>query len=153
MKNSTMKTFLLSLTILFALPAMAQSDDTDDLPVEVQADLLFTEAKVHMDAEEWPAAANVLERMKGLKTDLGLEFSYHYGNTLAKAGRPIEANLELVSYMARSIGRSAVRDDAGFGIQVFLRFGHTSQSPEMFRFALHPQSSPASPGLSNPLPL
>jgi hypothetical protein len=88
--------------IAAVLTLASQCLTAQDLPVEIQADLLLTEAKEHIDKDDWAGAARSLKKLKALNTPLPDEFRFLYGRALYHAYDGKAAQAELAGYMKQA---------------------------------------------------
>ena len=75
------------------------SAQEEDLPTEIQVDLLINAAKKDILAGKWKDAVQVLEDALKLGVKLPGEFHFHYGKALFKTGNYDESLPSLTSYL------------------------------------------------------
>jgi formylglycine-generating enzyme required for sulfatase activity len=75
------------------------SAQEEDLPTEIQVDLLINAAKKDILAGKWKDAVQVLERALKLGVKLPGEFHFHYGKALFKTGNYDDSLSSLTSYL------------------------------------------------------
>lgn len=80
------RSFLTRFTGFLVCCATISLPRAQDLPVEIQADLLLTAAKQQIDAGNWSEAVKSMQKLTRLKTTLPDEFHFHYGKAMEKAG-------------------------------------------------------------------
>lgn len=107
----------ITLVFLSVHPAQAQ-----DLPVEIQADLLLTEAKGHIEEDDWTSAVAAMKKLKGLNTTLPDEFHFHFAKALHKAKDNWAALNEILAYLLKSNETGMYESDA---MKLFLAVKNT----------------------------
>ena len=93
------KTIIWTVQLALCSALLAQ-----DLPVEIQADLLLTKVKKSIDKNDWAGAAKNLKNLKALDVELPDEFHYNFGKALGKAGNHAESLKEILIYLHKSGG-------------------------------------------------
>ena len=92
---------LIAINSVVLHTAFAQDDD---LPVEIQADLIMKSAKKNMVAEKWDATVMDFEKLMKLGIELPDAFHFNYGKVLFKAGKYGDSLVYLKKYI-KSAGR------------------------------------------------
>ena len=101
-QKKTQKMKSIFLFLLLSCFTVWAENDTNDFPVEVQADILLTEFKKHSKTNNWEGAANSLEKLLALKTTIPNEFHYHFAKSLMKANKTSKSLSEVLAYLQKT---------------------------------------------------
>jgi len=85
---------------------------TQDLPTEVQANLLLTEAQRNLDRNNWPAAVGAMRKLKALNVALPDEFHFHNARGLNGTKDYAASLSEVLLYLKKSGGIGKHEEDA-----------------------------------------
>ena len=78
-----------------------------DLPLEIQADLLETEAQKFIQSGNWSGAVESMKKLLELNTSLPNDFHYKYANVLDKAGDAGGALKQSLIFLQKNQGTGA----------------------------------------------
>ena len=123
-----MKKIVLSICSLFLIFSLVAQDD---LPPEVQVDLLIIEAKTFMEADNWSAARRSMEKMADLGIPLPDDYHYQYGKILFEAGEYSRSLTELLIYLNKTGQEGKYYDEC---ISLFLEIKNEKLNPATLRF-------------------
>ena len=102
----------LTLSMLAALLLGAIQSFSQDLPVEIQADILLTEAKSHIDQNRWAEVVATMKKLKGLGAPLPNEFHFHYAKASQQAKDGMRSLSEVLTYLHKSEGNGKYESEA-----------------------------------------
>ena len=81
---------------------VASAATAQDLPIEIQADLLDTEAQKFIEAGNWTGAVESMKKLLDLNTPLPNSFYYKYANVLDKAGDAAGALKQVLVFLQKN---------------------------------------------------
>ncbi len=120
-------------TLIFTI-AYAQEED---LPIEIQADLIMKSAKKNIVEEKWDAAVLDFEKLSTLRKNLPSEYYYNYGKVLFETGKYNNSLVNLKKYI-KLAGRDGeyYNDVLGFIVEVEEKLTEQDEKKELTKHFL-----------------
>jgi formylglycine-generating enzyme required for sulfatase activity len=96
--NTVLHSLILILSVNTLILSIAYTQE-EDLPIEIQADIIMKSAKQNIVEEKWDAAVLDFVKLSTLWKNLPNEFYYNYGKVLFKTGKYDNSLVNLKKYI------------------------------------------------------